>query len=234
MSTLATALALAGLAAAVACTKTLDQPPPPAIAPPPPAAPPAPVASPRPVAAPQPEPAPPAAPLAFKFDAGHDAKKFDRDAVQRAINAQMATFAGCLQDGPPGPTTVTIDFEAQPSGRAAGVKISGATARAESCMLRVVLALPIPSFEGTPEKLSVPVSVFRPAPAATDKPAAQALAPASPAASPLPTITPNGQQPAPAAPPPTFVTPKSDPSAIVQPTAPPASAPGNPPVFVNP
>jgi hypothetical protein len=167
------------LSAAVlgACTKVVEPPvlepaPPPApepvkkrnVAPPPRAWPS------RPAAAVAPPPAPKAPEPAIDTLNG-DPAGLKREDLQNALDGAMDRFSACVDS--PGTTRVALSFDADPSGGAQNVKVSGGGASAEKCVASVVAKLSLPKFSGKAVPVHFPITVQRtvtqPAPSAPDE-----------------------------------------------------------------
>jgi len=183
---------------------------------------------------------------------GGSPKPMDRNAVQAVLNGAMGALAGCLQEGAPGSATVTVNFELSPYGKAMNIAIEGATGPSESCVRAKVLGLTFPAFDGKPEKMSLPITVYRQgnpaasaAPSAEPSPTATATPSPSPSNSPfgVPVVAPNAStapatSPGPTQPPlfmpPTGVQPSGTAPAPAPGGTAPAATPSAPPVFLKP
>ncbi len=168
-----------------ACTKVNEQPPPPQ---------PAPleqVPVPRPAAATRPtrtlksatwtsswvadQTRPPTAKLPARPDAAPagtlngDPNGLKREALQQVLDAAMPSFAACF-DGSQGSLTVSLSFDADPSGRASNLRVQGGGAGPERCVSGVAAGLALPTFSGDPVPVHFPLSIrgstSTPAPAA--------------------------------------------------------------------
>lgn len=81
------------------------------------------------------------------------------DAMNKALQLAMPALARCFQ-GRGGGGTVNVRFEAEPSGRARGIRISGADDRAESCIRSTMLTVALPSFDGpAPVEVDFPMTL---------------------------------------------------------------------------
>ncbi len=96
--------------------------------------------------------------------------------MNRALQAAMPALAGCFQSGGSNAGTVNVRFDAEPSGRARGVRVSGADARADSCIRSTLLTLALPTFEGAPVEVDLPLTLT-----ARDTPPTQHAADLAPA-----------------------------------------------------
>jgi hypothetical protein len=151
----------------------------------------------------------------------------------------MPMLSGCLQNASTG--SVGITFDADPSGRAQNLKVSGGTPEVDRCVATALSTARIPPFEGRPIAVQLPLSVKR-----------ETLRPAAAAGQPLPTTqVPAAAPPPPSAPaagappsmgtlaPSTGGTAPYNPSSTLPTTGgPPPPAPGQPPpappVFLKP
>lgn len=192
-----------GVLMAGACTKTMEQPV--AVpAPPPPEA--APVAKkvvpPKPStfggwAAPsEPKPAVALAPTAPRPPDGGwgtlngNAKGLRREELTAAVDAMMAGAAGCFPDGTKG--SVGVHFDADPSGKARNLSITGADPVDTACLTALVSAATLPSFEGPSVPVDAPLNIQKTLTKISGTPAAPAAA-AAPIPTPigLPSTAPN-------------------------------------------
>jgi hypothetical protein len=125
-----------------------------------------------------------------------DPKGPTREALSQALDGVLPAVARCFPDGA---ASVGVSLEADPSGKAANVKVTGAGA-AEGCVRGAVAAVRLPTFEGKAVPVSFPINIqtTRPAPPAGAAPTAAA----APVAPPAPEPVPGG-----AAPPSVFVQP---------------------------
>lgn len=178
---------------AVACTKVIEAPPPPPAEEP--AAPaPAPV-KPRPQPTPRrPWPPPPPTAAAQPPDAARvttvetlngDPNGLKREDLNNALQGSLPSLAGCFQsEGAGGPPSVGLSFDADGTGKAQNIKVTGASREAERCVTRTLTAAKLPTFEGKSVPVQFPLSVYRqpppPAPAAPAAAAAAAAAPEQP------------------------------------------------------
>jgi hypothetical protein len=185
-----------------ACSRTLEQPPPPPPEAPPPAVKPMVKKAARPAnpwgsswgasSFATERPAAASAPRAVAVDARPAANTLNGDPdglkqedLQKAIDAVMPTIAACF-DGAEGAGSVTVSFDADPSGRPANLKVAGGGAGPEGCVRGVLGGLRLPTFTGAPVPVALPLAIRAPVRAKT------AAAPAA---------VPSGQ------PPPLFVNP---------------------------
>ncbi len=83
----------------------------------------------------------------------------------------MDRFSACVDST--GTTRVALSFDADPSGGAQNVKVSGGGAGAEKCVASVVTRLSLPKFSGKAVPVHFPITVQRtvtqPAPSAPDE-----------------------------------------------------------------
>jgi hypothetical protein len=230
----------AALAALGACKAKVKEQPAAAAAPPPIAVATAPAAPPRraptreaPAAASEiPAPSTPGAvAIAAARDAGPatlngDPGGLKREDLNRAIDAVMPGFAGCFQGGPAPGGPVGLAFDADPSGRAQNVRVSGAGAEAQKCITGALAGLRLPAFAGPSVPVEIPLAVHRPAP--PPAPAPPPPAPPAPALG-MPSTLPAGGGAAPGGSPPATGLPTT------APTAPKPSGSGQQPgIFVRP
>jgi hypothetical protein len=108
-----------------------------------------------------------------------DPEGLKREALQKALDAAMPAFAACF-DGSQGSVNVSLSFDADPSGRARNLRISGGGAAAERCVSGVAAGLALPTFTGAAVPVHFPLSIRASAPVAAPAPAAKAE-PAKPA-----------------------------------------------------
>jgi hypothetical protein len=192
-----TVLVIAGLTGG--CTKVNEQPVARA-APPPPPEPEAKVARPRatsgysfptsaaPIptrapAAPAPRGSPDAAVAAGTLNG--DPKGLRREELSRALDGALPNLATCFETQG-GPASVGLSFDADPSGGARNVKVTGGGAGAERCVSSALAAARLPAFEGAAVPVNFPLTIQR---------STRTVAAPTPAA------------PAAPAPPPTFIKP---------------------------
>ncbi len=121
-----------------------------------------------------PAPAAPAPPVAPADTLNGDPKGPKREELSRALDGALPGLARCF-DGGGGAGSVGLAFDVEPSGRAAGIKVTGASPTAERCVREAVAAVRLPTFEGKPVPIQFPLTVHRSAgaaPAAGSSPAA--------------------------------------------------------------
>jgi hypothetical protein len=147
-----------------ACTKVVE---PPVLEPAPPApepvkkrnvAPPPRAWPSRPAAQVAPPPAPKPAEPAIETLNG-DPQGLKREDLQNALDGAMDRFSACVDSA--GTTRVALSFDADPSGGAQNVKVSGGGASAESCVAAVVTRLSLPKFSGKSVPVHFPITVQR-------------------------------------------------------------------------
>lgn len=86
------------------------------------------------------------------------AKGPDPEAMNRALQAAMPALASCFEGIPTG--SISVKFDAEPSGRARAVRVSGASERTDGCIRRTLVSIPLPSFEGSaPVEMDFPLTV---------------------------------------------------------------------------
>ncbi len=123
-----------------------------------------------------PAPAAPAPPVAPADTLNGDPKGPKREELSRALDGALPGLGRCF-DGGGAAGSVGLAFEVEPSGRASGIKVTGASEAAERCVREAVGAVRLPTFEGKPVPVQFPLTVHRSAAA----PAATAPAPGGPA-----------------------------------------------------
>ncbi len=181
------------VAMAGSCTKTLEQP----VAAPVPAAPdpslapvakkivarkpstfggwPAP-AEPRPAAAAA-TPSGPKAPDGGWGTLNGNPRGLRREELTQAVDVMMAAASGCFPTGTNG--SVGVHFDADPSGKARNLSITGADPVDTACLSALVLATKLPSFEGPAVPVDAPLNVQKTLTQIPGSPAAPAAPPAS-------------------------------------------------------
>jgi hypothetical protein len=130
--------------------------------------------TPAPVAR-RPLPPDPAAPVT---SLNGDPKGLQREDLSRAMNGVLPSLANCFQE-PGGPSGVGLSFEADPSGKARNIKVTGGSAAAQGCVSTTLAAVRLPSFEGKPVPVDFPLSVQRIAAAPAAAPPAPSPPPAA-------------------------------------------------------
>jgi hypothetical protein len=159
-----------------ACTKVVE---PPVLEPAPP--PPEPVKKRNVAPAPRAWPSRPAAPVAPPpapkppepaiETLNGDREGLKREDLQNALDGAMDRFSACVDST--GTTRVALSFDADPSGGAQNVKVSGGGPTAEKCVAAVVTRLSLPKFSGKAVPVHFPITVQRtvtqPAPSAPDE-----------------------------------------------------------------
>jgi hypothetical protein len=105
-----------------------------------------------------------------------DPKGLQREDLGRAMNGVLPSLVNCFQE-PGAPSSVGLSFEADPSGKARNIKVTGGSAAAQGCVSSTLGAASLPSFEGKSVPVDFPLSVQRtgaapaPSPAASPPPA---------------------------------------------------------------
>jgi hypothetical protein len=97
-----------------------------------------------------------------------DPKGLKREEVSTALQKALPALAPCLQGS--GGANVGLSFEAAPEGRAANIKVTGASAEAERCVSNALAAVKLPSFEGKAVPLQFPLNVYQAPPPAPPPP----------------------------------------------------------------
>ena len=82
-----------------------------------------------------------------------------REELQKVLDEQMGDLAKCFDNVEV--TSVGIYFEADPSGTARGVRVSGAPGASEACAKNIVTALKFPEFQGNPVPIDFPIRISR-------------------------------------------------------------------------
>jgi hypothetical protein len=80
-----------------------------------------------------------------------------REALNSAVQGTMASLATCFSPSAQNPM-VAVSFEADPSGRASLVRVSGAPADAERCVRNIVQSMRFPRFEGNGVHVDFPLT----------------------------------------------------------------------------
>lgn len=109
--------------------------------------------------------------------------------LNRSLEGTLPSLATCFENGSVAGGSVGLSFEADPSGRARNVKVTGAPSAAEKCVNNKMQAVKLPEFEGNPVTVQFPLTVFRkqsPAPGSGEGAHAGAPAQTAPAAAPAP------------------------------------------------
>ena len=130
-----------------------------------PVAPPEPVKVTKPVRRPAPtsawtsRPAPaPAAPAALPAEAVGEGTPFSRAKLQAALEAALPGLNPCWPNGTV--SAATIAFDATSAGKAENVKVTGASSPAqERCVADHLAGLKLPSFDGPPVGVQLPITV---------------------------------------------------------------------------
>jgi hypothetical protein len=104
--------------------------------------------------------------------------------LQRALDGALPGLASCFQ-GSSGATGAGLAFDADPSGRARGIKVTGVAPETERCITNIITGVRLPDFSGNAVPVQFPLTIYKPAPAAASAGAAPSVGnPAGPAASP--------------------------------------------------
>lgn len=82
-----------------------------------------------------------------------------REELQKVLDEQMGNLAKCFDNVEV--TSVGIYFEADPSGTARGVRVSGAPGGSEGCAKAIITALKFPEFRGSPVPIDLPIRISR-------------------------------------------------------------------------
>lgn len=124
---------------------------------------------------------PPPAPAPRPEQAPAEDKGLKREDLDKALQAVMPSLAPCFQGGGSAPT-VSVKFEADPSGQAKNVSVTGASSDAQRCVTSAISGLRLPVFEGKAVGVDFPLTVYQPPPPPKPAPAAPAPAAAGAAA----------------------------------------------------
>jgi hypothetical protein len=103
-----------------------------------------------------------------------------KEDLRRALDGAMAGLATCFGSEPGG--GAGLSFDADPSGKAANVKVTGASPAATACITNQLAGIKLPAFAGKAVPVEFPLSVHRQAPPPAAAPAAAAAAAAESAA----------------------------------------------------
>jgi hypothetical protein len=106
-----------------------------------------------------------------------DPKGLQREDLSRVMNGVLPSLADCFK-APGEPSSVGLSFEADPSGKARNVKVTGGSPAAQGCVSSTLAAASLPAFEGKPVPVDFPLSVQR-SPATAAPPPAPSPAPAA-------------------------------------------------------
>jgi hypothetical protein len=116
-----------------------------------------------------------------------DPNGLKQEDLQRALDGAVGSLASCFKAG--GPSNVGLSFDADPSGRPSGIKVSGASPETERCISNTLSGVRLPRFSGNAVPVQFPLSVHAPAPVAgataPSSTGAAAPATAAPAAPPI-------------------------------------------------
>ncbi len=99
--------------------------------------------------------------------------------MQKVLNGTLPSLASCFAAGSGSGAGLT--FDADPSGHARNVKVTGVNAETERCVSSIVSGVRLPDFQGAAVPVQFPLSIYRPAAA----PIAAPVAPPAPAAAPV-------------------------------------------------
>lgn len=100
-----------------------------------------------------------------------------KEDLRRALDGAMAGLATCFGSEPGG--GAGLSFDADPSGKAANVKVTGASPAATACISNQLAGIKLPAFAGKAVPVEFPLSVHRQAPPPAAAPAAAAAAAAA-------------------------------------------------------
>ncbi len=114
-----------------------------------------------------------------------DPNGLKREDLNNAMQAVIPSLASCFEAA--APPSVTLAFDADPSGAVQNVKVTGASPTAETCVTRSLTAMRLPVFQGKLVPVTFPLTIYqRPQPA---PPPPVAARPAPPPSAPMPGTT---------------------------------------------
>ncbi|HEX7499945.1 MAG TPA: hypothetical protein VF524_06520 [Polyangia bacterium] len=102
-----------------------------------------------------------------------DPNGLTRDVLNQSIQSAMGSLAACFASMTQDPT-VSVSFEADPSGKPSLVRVGGAPPDADHCVRNVVQNIRFPSFDGKGVQVDLPLSFHRvPRPAQPGSPSTE-------------------------------------------------------------
>lgn len=77
--------------------------------------------------------------------------------LNRAVNEAMGRLAGCFQGGRGG--SIDVKFDAEPTGKAANIRVYGASDEARTCVEQTLAGVRLPTFDGPSVAVDFPMNV---------------------------------------------------------------------------